>query len=62
MAVADKLAADGKPLDGSGNGKSWAVMHILKGCIKRKEKLVIYSQYLDDLNELESSLQKVACL
>lgn len=59
LAVADKLAADGTPLDDIKTGKDWAVTHILKSCIRTKQKLVMFAQFMKDLDELEVLLQEV---
>ena len=40
-------------------GKDWAVMHILKSCIRTKQKLVMFAQFMKDLDELEVLLQEV---
>ena len=59
LAVADDLDAKGTPIGKGTTAKAWAVQHILLSCKKRKEKLVIFSQYLTDLDELELVLQEV---
>jgi len=60
LAVADDLADKGTALGKGTTAKAWAVQHILHSCEKRKEKLVIFSQYLMDLDELEQVLQQVS--
>ena len=60
LAVADELADKGTALGKGTTAKAWAVQHILHSCEKRKEKLVIFSQYLMDLDELEHVLQQVS--
>ena len=60
LAVADDLANKGTALGKGTTAKAWAVQHILHSCEKRKEKLVIFSQYLMDLDELEHVLQQVS--
>ncbi len=64
LAVADDLADKGTALGKGTTAKAWAVQHILHSCVKRTEKLVIFSQYLMDLDELEHVLQQVstACI
>lgn len=61
LEVAEELAADGHPFDKVTTGKAWAVQHILQSCNKKgkEEKLVIFAQYLMDLDELELALQQV---
>ncbi len=59
LAVADDLADKGTALGKGTTAKAWAVQHILHSCEKRNEKLVIFSQYLMDLDELEHVLQQV---
>ena len=59
LALAEKLAANGTPLDEVRTGKAWAVSHILRSCKRTKQKLVIFAQFLKDLNELEAMLQQV---
>ena len=60
LALADDLAEKGTALGKGTTAKAWAVQHILHSCEKRKEKLVIFSQYLMDLDELEHVLQQVS--
>ncbi|DBA87025.1 TPA: hypothetical protein ACH3X2_000400 [Trebouxia sp. C0005] len=57
LAVADDLAEKGTALGQVTTAKAWAVQHILHRCKKHNEKLVIFSQYLMDLDELEHVLQ-----
>ncbi|KAL0036516.1 hypothetical protein WJX77_010974 [Trebouxia sp. C0004] len=58
LAVAGDLADKGTALGKGTTAKAWAVQHILHSCEKREEKLVIFSQYLMDLDELEHMLQQ----
>lgn len=60
LSVADNLEEEGSALGQGTTAKAWAVQHILQSCIRRKEKLVIFSQYLMDLDELELVLQEVS--
>ena len=59
LEVSDELTAAATPLGGSQTAKAWAVQHILQSCKKRGEKLVIFCQYLTDLDEIEIALKKV---
>ena len=59
LAVRDELEAAGTPLGAAQTAKAWAVQHILQSCQKRREKLVIFCQYLTDLDEVEGVLSKV---
>ena len=59
LAVAEELEAAGTPLGAGPTAKAWATQHILQRCIKRGEKLVIFCQYLTDLDNIEAALQQV---
>lgn len=59
LAVAEELASAGTPLGAGPTAKAWATHHILQRCIKRGEKLVIFCQYLTDLDNIEAALQQV---
>ena len=62
LALAKEEAADGCNLSKAGTAKAWAVQHILQSCQRRKEKLVIFCQFLTDLDEMELVLQQVSYL
>ena len=49
----------GTPLGGGRTAKAWATHHILQRCQKRGEKLVIFCQYLTDLDDIEAGLKQV---
>ena len=59
LAVAEELKVAGTPLGAGPTAKAWATQHILQRCIKRGEKLVIFCQYLTDLDNIEAALQQV---
>ncbi|MCJ1368637.1 hypothetical protein MMC16_007782 [Acarospora aff. strigata] len=59
LAVRDELEAAGTPLGAGRTAKAWATHHILQRCQKRGEKLVIFCQYLTDLNDIEAGLKQV---
>ena len=60
LEMRDELAGAGSPLGAGQTPKAWAVQHILQSCTKRGEKLVIFCQYLTDLDEIEVALKKVS--
>ena len=60
MAVRDELEQAGTPLGAGRTAKSWATNHILQRCQKRGEKLVIFCQYLTDLDDIEAGLKQVS--
>ena len=59
LAVRDELEDAGTPLGAGRTAKAWATQHILQRCQKRGEKLVIFCQYLTDLDEIEAGLKQV---
>ena len=59
LALAEEASGTEPKLGQTHTAKAWAVQHILNSCQKRKEKLVIFSQWLPDLDELELFFQEV---
>ena len=55
----DELEEAGTPLGAGRTAKAWATHHILQRCRKRGEKLVIFCQYLTDLDDIEAELKQV---
>ena len=59
LALAEEESGSSPKLGQASTSKAWAVQHILGSCQKRQEKLVIFCQFLTDLDELESVFEEV---